>query len=334
MISDDTVILLDDSDDTSDKRSIRRNEQHLDEADTSALREQIAFLTEQVRAQNKEIREKMRKNREQQQEIASQQYRLQEQSEQLYIRNLELERQQEILTEQAREIELVNTRLEENNIALAEEQARSNTLLLNILPASIMKRLQNGETLIADSFPDVTVLFADIVGFTQMSAERDPADLVQMLNWIFSIFDGLTEHFGLEKIKTIGDAYMAASGIPTARADHAEAAATMALAIVRETQALCEQLRFDVQVRVGLHSGPVIAGVIGRKKFIYDLWGDTVNIASRMESHGEPGAIHCTEQFVDKLRNRFVFQPRGSMDIKGKGLLRTYFLVGRTNDQG
>lgn len=291
------------------------------QTENQALREHVDYLTTQVRGQNTEIREYMKREREQKQQIQQQQRQLED-------RNIELERQQEILQEQARQIELTNSELTENNILLESEKARSEALLLNILPQSIKERLQKGETVIADYFPEVTVMFADIVGFTDLSSRHEPETIVQMLNWVFSIFDGLTERFGLEKIKTIGDAYMVASGIPKPRPDHVEAAVFMALAMIREVKDLARQIGMPLAVRIGLHTGPVVAGIIGRKKFIYDLWGDTVNIASRMESLSEPDAIQCTEAVIHKLSSHFTYRERGTITVKGKGEMMGYYITG------
>jgi guanylate cyclase len=212
---------------------------------------------------------------------------------------------------------------------LQEEQARSEGLLLNVLPQPIAERLKRAPAAIADGFPEATVLFADIVDFTHISAEMSPERLVAWLNDLFSAFDGLSERHGLEKIKTVGDAYMAVAGLPMARPDHARAAAEMALAmqdvVAHRTAPNGEPLR----MRIGLHSGPVVAGVIGTRKFIYDLWGDTVNTASRMESHGLAGAIQVTEAAYRRLRDEYAFEERGLVQVKGKGEMRTYLLLGR-----
>ena len=208
------------------------------------------------------------------------------------------------------------------------EHARSERLLLNVLPAPIADRLKHDEGVIADRFPEATVLFADIVNFTPLAAALAPEDLVRLLDDVFTTFDELVEQAGLEKIKTIGDAYMVAGGIPNPRADHCEAVADIALAMLRacdEWQAGTKGLR----LRVGIATGPVVAGVIGRRKFIYDLWGDTVNIASRMESQGLPGSIQVTAQVRDRLRDRYRFEPRATIDVKGKGPTPTWLLLSR-----
>lgn len=212
---------------------------------------------------------------------------------------------------------------------LAEEQEKSERLLLNILPGPIAQRLKQGESTIADSFADVTVMFADLVGFTKLSAHLSPAELVELLNEIFSAFDQLAEHYGLEKIKTIGDAYMVVGGLPTPRPDHAEAIAEMALDILARIAQLPPKGDQPLSIRVGINTGPVEAGVIGTKKFTYDLWGDTVNTANRMESHGIPGSIQVTVATYERLRDKYTFQERGVIPVKGKGDMVTYLLTGR-----
>ncbi|MDJ0554306.1 MAG: adenylate/guanylate cyclase domain-containing protein [Microcoleaceae cyanobacterium MO_207.B10] len=212
---------------------------------------------------------------------------------------------------------------------LAEEQEKSERLLLNILPEPIALRLKQGEKTIADSFNEVTVLFADLVGFTKLSANLSPAELVELLNMIFSFFDELAEKYGLEKIKTIGDAYMIVGGLPTPRADHAEAIAEMGLDMLTQVKEISQKLRKSLQIRIGINTGAVEAGVIGTKKFAYDLWGDTVNTAHRMESHGIPGVIQVTQATYDCLVDKYKFDERGIIEVKGKGRMKTYLLVGR-----
>jgi len=211
---------------------------------------------------------------------------------------------------------------------IAAERERSERLLLNVLPEPIAERLKGGESLIADGSPEVGVLFADIAGFTPLSAAMAPEDLVRLLNDVFSVFDELATDHGLEKIKTIGDAYMVASGLLGGGADHARNLGRMALAM----QAAVEPME-GIRLRVGIDIGPVVAGVIGRRKFIYDLWGDTVNTASRMESHGVPGGIHVTERARNCLAPWFEFEDRGVIDVKGKGPMRTYLLVRAGEDR-
>lgn len=210
---------------------------------------------------------------------------------------------------------------------LKAEQERSEALLLNILPRSIVQRMKQNEV-IADGFQEATVLFSDIVGFTQLAAHMAPAALVNMLNEVFSAFDKLVIEFGVEKIKTIGDAYMIAAGLPEKRDDHAQIAAHLALAMRQTIAKAANETGHPLKIRIGLNSGPLVAGVIGTHKFIYDIWGDTVNTASRMESHSLPDEIQVSETTYALLRDEFVFEPRGRIDVKGKGLMETYFLRG------
>jgi class 3 adenylate cyclase len=219
--------------------------------------------------------------------------------------------------------------VEKQNQLLAYEQKKNLELLQNMLPQSIAERLKDGEAMIADSFDEVTVVFADLVGFTQLSSVLPPAELIDVLNRVFSLLDEFSEFYGVEKIKTIGDSYMLVSGAPVRNPHHIEAAALMALEILEAVALLSHTLQQPLQVRVGMHVGPVVAGVIGTKKFAYDLWGDTVNIASRMESQGEIGRIQCTEAIYQHLHERFDFEERGVIDIRGKGSMRTYFLLGQ-----
>lgn len=206
------------------------------------------------------------------------------------------------------------------------EQEKSEKLLLNILPSPIVDRLKLSSEAIADGFAEATVLFADIVGFTELSSRLSPKELVHRLNEIFSAFDALVEKHGLEKIKTIGDAYMVVGGLPEPRSDHAIAMAQFAIEMRSELQRINEVLGESIDIRIGMNSGPVVAGVIGTKKFIYDLWGDAVNVASRMESHGKPGEIHVSETTYQKLRSHFHLESRGAVYIKGKGDMETYWL--------
>jgi adenylate cyclase len=218
---------------------------------------------------------------------------------------------------------------------LKEEQEKSERLLLNILPKTIADQLKQGPRIIADNFAEVTVLFADIVNFTLLSAHLTPKDLVEMLNQIFSIFDALAEQYGLEKIKTIGDAYLVVGGLPTPRTDHAEAIAEMALDMQAALIALSPDIpqldqRFQpLQMRIDINTGSVGAGVIGTTKFAYDLWGDTVNTASRMESLGIPGKTQVTIATYERLKGKYIFEERGAIDVKGKGEMSTYWLAGR-----
>ncbi|MBE9184323.1 CHASE domain-containing protein [Microcoleus sp. LEGE 07076] len=212
------------------------------------------------------------------------------------------------------------------------EQVKSEELLLNVLPAAIALRLKDNEHNIAESFAEVTVMFADIVGFTELSSRISATAVVQVLNDIFSAFDHLADRHGLEKIKTIGDAYMVVGGLPTPREDHAEAIANMAIDMLHEIRLLSLDHSEPFSIRIGISSGPVVAGVIGLKKFIYDLWGDTVNIASRMESHGITGCIQVTAETYEVLKDKYTFQKRGAIQIKGKGYMITYLLTGKKYD--
>ncbi|MEG4574348.1 adenylate/guanylate cyclase domain-containing protein [Microcoleus sp. N3A4] len=209
------------------------------------------------------------------------------------------------------------------------EQAKSEQLLLNVLPAAIALRLKDNEHNIAESFGEVTVMFADIVGFTELSSRISATAVVEVLNDIFSAFDHLADRHGLEKIKTIGDAYMVVGGLPTPRKDHAEAVANMAIDMLHEIRLLSLEHSEPFSIRIGISSGPVVAGVIGLKKFIYDLWGNTVNIASRMESHGITGCIQVTAETYEILKDKYSFQKRGAIQVKGKGYMVTYLLTGK-----
>ncbi len=212
------------------------------------------------------------------------------------------------------------------------EQARSELLLLNILPKAIAERMKKGETNIADSHPDATVLVADLVGFTTLSAYIDPGEIVQLLNEVFSAFDLLVENHRLEKIKTIGDAYMVAGGLSVPRPDHAEAMAELAISLRDETERLNQQYGTSIRLRIGISTGPVVAGVIGRKKFAYDLWGETVNLAFRLESTGEAGKIQVAESTYQRVKNKYQFEPIHSIDVKGYGKLSAYWLGNRVGE--
>ncbi|MEG4816786.1 adenylate/guanylate cyclase domain-containing protein [Microcoleus sp. K5-D4] len=213
--------------------------------------------------------------------------------------------------------------------ALRKEQKKTESLLLNILPEPIAHRLKHKPGVIADKFEKATILFADLVNFTQISTTMSATKLVYLLNEIFSAFDQLSEKHGLEKIKTIGDAYMVAAGIPIERPDHAEAIAEMALDMLAAIKELNVKLDAKFDLRIGINSGPVVAGVIGTKKFIYDLWGNAVNTASRMESHGITGRIQVSHYTYELLHDKYEFEDRGEIEIKGKGEMRTYLLTGR-----
>lgn len=215
-------------------------------------------------------------------------------------------------------------------------RAQVDALLMNTLPREIVERLNREERSVslavepelADEFPAVTVLFADIVGFTTLSADIKPGELVTILNDIFTRFDGLADEYGVEKIKTIGDAYMAVSGVPTPVPDHAPRIAGMALAMVRTIDDYCKTSGHSLEIRVGVNTGPVVAGVIGQRRFAYDLWGDTVNLASRMESHGKPSAVQISDATAEALDGAFLMEDRGEIEVKGKGLVHAWWLVG------
>jgi adenylate cyclase len=213
--------------------------------------------------------------------------------------------------------------------ALKFQQQETERVLLNILPAPILKQLKRRQVPIADYFQEVTVLFADIVGFTEFCNRKTPEQLVSVLNIVFSQFDQLAQQYGLEKIKTIGDAYMVVGGLPIPRLDHAQAVAQMALAIQAEMININAQIGEEFKLRIGINTGPVVAGVIGLSKFIYDLWGDTVNIASRMETTGIPGKIQVTTATYEQLKEQFIFKTRGRIPIKGKGEMTTYILLSK-----
>lgn len=300
--------------------------------------------------------------------------------------NNEILRQQEILEHQSVEIEIINTQVQEQNLELSRsvekinhlninleaQKFKAESLLLNVLPEAIAERLKAGEQTIVDSFPSATVLFADIVGFTQISAQITPEALVELLNRIFTTFDDLVRRHGVEKIKTIGDNYMVVGGVPKVTDDHCERIARLALAMLHAIESgswrtddergnrLRKQLstlNSPLSIRIGIHTGPIVAGVLGTSKFSYDLWGDTVNTASRMESHGEANTIHVSEEVYRRLslvnshatlvsrheqdfspitndlstKGKFVFVERGELEIKGKGLMKTYFIVSESS---
>jgi adenylate cyclase len=215
---------------------------------------------------------------------------------------------------------------------LALERHKSETLLLNVLPASIARRLKGGERPLADRFDEAAVLFADLVDFTPLSEHLTPEEVVEMLDALFSEFDVIAEKRQLEKIKTVGDAYMVVGGLPEPRPDAAEAVAEMALEMRELLTGYRTSSGETLSLRIGIDIGPVVAGVIGRRKFTYDLWGDTVNTASRMESHGIPGQIQVTPNAYERLRHRYRFQPREPMEVKGKGRIVPYLLLGRVQN--
>jgi PAS domain S-box-containing protein len=212
---------------------------------------------------------------------------------------------------------------------LRQQRKQADRLLINILPYQIAKRLKTGTRTIAESFDDVTVLFADLVEFTAASVQMVPKELVELLNEVFSTFDRLAEKHGLEKIKTIGDAYMAAAGLPVPRPDHVDAVAQMALDMQQAIAQFNRPNGEAFQLRIGISTGSVIAGVIGMRKFAYDLWGDTVNVASRMETTGVAGRIQVTPEVRDRLHQRYNFEARGTILVKGRGPMESYWLTGR-----
>ena len=212
---------------------------------------------------------------------------------------------------------------------LEQEKERSETLLLNILPQSIVNRMRNGETTIADRIAEATILFCDVVGFTTLSQELTPDRTIDFLSKIFSAFDRLAAKYLVEKIKTIGDAYMVAAGIPEAQSDHADRVAALAPKMLDAVATIAKATDLPLQARIGIHTGPIIAGVIGTHKFVYDVWGDTVNTASRMESHSLPGRIQLSAATRAALGNGFELERRGMIEVKGKGMMETYFLNGR-----
>jgi adenylate cyclase len=216
--------------------------------------------------------------------------------------------------------------------ALREEQAKAENLLLNILPRSIADKLKTDTKRIADQFSSASILFADVVDFTPLAEKLPPEEVVGVLDHLFSHFDALADRYELEKIKTIGDCYMVAAGVPTPRPDHARALALMALDMQTAMRAEDAMGHLGLGLRIGINSGPVVAGVIGRKRFLYDLWGDAVNTASRMESHGTSGRIQITQATKDLLEGEFVCEPRGTIAVKGKGEMEAWYLVGLRAD--
>ncbi|HEY9629183.1 MAG TPA: adenylate/guanylate cyclase domain-containing protein [Coleofasciculaceae cyanobacterium] len=211
--------------------------------------------------------------------------------------------------------------------ALRYQQGQTELLLLNVLPQPIVSRLKQQDGIIADSFAEATVLFADLVGFTDLASQVSAAELVSLLNTIFSAFDQLTEKYGLEKIKTIGDAYLIVGGVPTPRADHVEAIANIALDMQQAIKQFSTPQGKPLSLCIGINTGAVVAGVIGTKKFSYDLWGDTVNVASRMQSHTPADSIQVTEATYQQLREQYLFEERGFISVKGKGMMKTYLLI-------
>ena len=240
--------------------------------------------------------------------------------------NLRLARENRRLRATLEHLELMR---DTNARALDRVRAELDALLLNVFPRPIIDRLNAGETLIADRHEEVTVVFSDLVGFTEISSRLEVGDLVARLNALFSAFDASCDALGVEKIKTIGDAYLAVAGLPGSSSDHVAAAADLALAM----RAAVRDAGPPWQIRIGVHTGPVIAGVIGSRKYVYDVWGDTVNLASRLETSALPGRIQVSEPVAAALAPAFVLEPRGPIKLKGKGATPTYFLAGRKHDR-
>lgn len=211
---------------------------------------------------------------------------------------------------------------------ISREQSRANSLLLNVLPEVVAARLKDSPGVIADEFEETTVLFADLVGFTRHSSEVPPERLVDELNHVFSRFDDLVRGHGAEKIKTIGDGYMAVAGAPVPTSDHVDCICSLALAMGAAMHGINQDLGTSFQLRIGINTGSVVAGVIGASRFAYDLWGDTVNVASRMESQGDPGRIQVARSVVDKASSQYRFEPAGTLDVRGRGEMEVFTLAG------
>ena len=228
---------------------------------------------------------------------------------------------------------LENKLLRDRERAMMEEirlaKERNENLLLSILPRAVVDRINDGANMVADHIPEATIVFADIVNFTPFTGKMNPAEVVGVLNRIFSTFDRLVDQHRAEKIKTIGDGYMVAVGIPEPCDDHAGIAARLSLTMLEGFSAIRNEMDAPIQLRIGIHTGPAIAGVIGERKFAYDIWGTTVNIASRMESHGVPGRVHVSKAVADRVAGRFTLTPRGAVEVKGAGLMETFFLEGK-----
>jgi adenylate cyclase len=238
-----------------------------------------------------------------------------------------------LLERGARDVFAQRRLIESQAAELAVAHATSERLLLNVLPESVAERLKGGETTIADGYDDATVLFADLVGFTPLAASLSPAETVGLLDRLFSAFDQLAERHGLEKIKTIGDAYMVVGGLPVAGADHPDRAVAMGLDMLDAVRDLAAEVGHPLDLRIGVHTGPLVAGVIGTIKFSYDLWGDTVNIASRLESHGIPGAIQVSEATWSRVKGTVEARPRGPVVLKGRGSVDAFVIERRSADR-
>jgi len=234
-----------------------------------------------------------------------------------------------ILHQREKEKETALTDLGEKATALEKEKGRTEKLLLNVLPIAIADRLQRGEKVEAETFPEVTVLFADVVGFTKLAAELGPRSVANLLNELFEMFDDLAEKYKLEKIKTIGDCYMAVAGVPDRSPTHAQQMADFSLEALAALKSQNKQMSRNLEIRIGMHSGTVAAGIIGRKKFAYDLWGDVVNVTSRLEGSAEPMKIHVSESVHSRLEDSYLFEERGEVELRNRGKLRTYYLIGK-----
>jgi class 3 adenylate cyclase len=210
---------------------------------------------------------------------------------------------------------------------MEEQNKRYQSLLTRILPAPVVKRLDAGESMIADRFQSVSILFSDLVGFTSMSTHMSPTELILTLDEVFSAFDAIAERFGVEKIKTIGDAYMAAAGLPVAREDHADAAVLMGVEMIKALSEIRARRALPLRMRVGIHSGPVAAGIIGQQRFLYDVWGDTVNTASRLEASGAPDTVHLSLATRVLLLNSYELRPTGGVELKGKGVVESFVIT-------
>lgn len=236
---------------------------------------------------------------------------------------------QQILQQKANELGILRDELAAQNTALDAERARSDQLLHTLLPPTIAQRIKAGETHIADNFDDVSVLFANVHGFTRLAGDLSPRELLARLNEIFSAFDTLAAERGLERIKTIGDGYMLVAGVPEPRPDHAEAVADLALAMLRAITELDRSTSASLSLRIGIACGPVVAGVIGTAKYAYDVWGKTVNLAAHLETSGLPGAIQVAASVFKRLQRTHLFERRGAFFLKGQGDLTTYLLRGK-----
>ena len=232
-----------------------------------------------------------------------------------------------ILQQREKEKEMALTDLGEKATALEKEKDRTEKLLVNVLPVAIADRLQKGEKVEAETFPEVTVFFADVVGFTKLATELGPRSVANLLNELFEIFDDLAEKYKLEKIKTIGDCYMAVAGVPDRSPTHAQQMADFSLEAVAALKSQNKQMSRNLEIRIGMHSGTVAAGIIGRKKFAYDLWGDVVNVTSRLEGTAEPMKIHVSESVHARLEDSYLFEERGEVELRNRGKLRTYYLI-------